>query len=235
MVIGILEEDQRLVQFVSETLEGAGHTVCAFTNIADMLRYLGDHAIDLLIFGCRSSRGMFGLDVLKVVRQAHQFEMPVLFLIDRKNEHDIVQVLNAGVHDYSLKPVRSGEVLARVNALFRYVSKEVGQGQTRHFFDYIFDVPTQTVFVKGQKVNLQIEDFKLALYLFENCEMCFSYEHLSQFIASSNNEEQSYLLSSTIARLRRIFDIWPSSRGVRLITIYGFGYRLTSADSLNLS
>lgn len=230
MVIGILEEDQRLAQCVSETMEGAGHTVCAFTNIADMLRYLEGHAIDLLIFGCRSPKGMFGLDVLKVVREAHPIEIPVLFLIDRKNEQDIVQVLNAGVHDYSLKPVRSAEVLSRVNALFRYVSKEVEQGQTRHFFDYIFDVPAQTVVVKGQKFKLQIEDFKLALYLFENCEMCFSYDHLSQFITSSNNEEESYLLSSAIARLRRILDIWPSSRGIRLITIYGFGYRLTSAD-----
>jgi len=235
MVIGIFEEDQRLALYVSETLVGAGHTVCVFTNIADMLRYLGDHAIDLLIYGCRSPRGMFGLDVLKFVRQAHPIEIPVLFLIDRKNEQDIAQVLNAGVHDYSLKPVRSGEVLARVNALFRYVSKDVGQGKIRHFFDYVFDVPTQTVLVKGQKVNLQIEDFNLALYLFENCEMCFSYQHLSQFITSNNNKEESCLLSLTISRLRRILDIWPSSRGVRLITIYGFGYRLTSANSSNFS
>lgn len=231
MAIGILEENQRIAQHVRETLEGAGHTVCAFYNIADMLHYLEGHTIDLFILGCRSPRGILGSDVLRFLRQVHPLEIPVLFLIDRKDEQDLAQVLNAGLYDYSLKPVRSGEVLARVNALFRYVSKEVGQGQTRHFVDYIFDVPTQTVFVKGQKVNLQIEDFKLALYLFENCEMCFSYEHLSQFITLSYKDDAIDLLLSTIARLRKVLDIRPSSMGFRLVTIYGFGYRLTSADS----
>jgi DNA-binding response OmpR family regulator len=230
MVIGILEENQRIAQNVRETLEGAGHTVCAFYSIADMFHYEG-RTIDLFILGCRSPRGILGSDVLRFLRQVHPLEIPVLFLIDRKDEQDLAQVLNAGLYDYALKPVRSGEVLARVNALFRYVSKEVGQGQTRHFVDYIFDVPTQTVFVKGQKVNLQIEDFKLALYLFENCEMCFSYEHLSQFITLSHKNDAIDVLLSTIARLRKVLDIRPSSMGFRLVTIYGFGYRLTSADS----
>jgi DNA-binding response OmpR family regulator len=230
MVVGILEENQRIAQNVRETLEGAGHTVCAFYSIADMFHYEG-RTIDLFILGCRSPRGILGSDVLRFLRQVHPLEIPVLFLIDRKDEQDLAQVLNAGLYDYALKPVRSGEVLARVNALFRYVSKEVGQGQTRHFVDYIFDVPTQTVFVKGQKVNLQIEDFKLALYLFENCEMCFSYEHLSQFITLSHKHDAIDVLLSTIARLRKVLDIRPSSMGFRLVTIYGFGYRLTSADS----
>lgn len=235
MNIGIFDQDQYLAQHVVEILERAGYKARAFTNVAETLDYLKVHGVDLLIFGCLSSRGKFGLDALRALRKSHTLEKPMLFLIDRRDEQDVAHVLREGVHDYSLKPVRSVELLARVNALLRHVFKDMVQVQTHHFSDYIFDLTTQTIFVKGRKVNLQNEDFKLAIYLFDNHEMCFSYEHLSRFITSSCNEDNSYLLSSAIARLRKALDIWPTSMGVRLITVYGFGYRLTAARSQSLT
>jgi two-component system response regulator RegX3 len=235
MYIGLLEDEPHLAQHVCEILEGAGHTVSVFNNGADMVRAIGRDTIDLFVLDWRVPR-MSGLEVLKHIRDVRSLKEPVLFLTSRTDEQDITEALNAGADDYCLKPIRSNVLIARINALFRFAYKEVyEQAHIRQFFDYRFDLISKTIFLSDQQVPVLANDFKLALHFFENFDVCFSYQDLLQVIKADDLEIESCLLPSAISRLRKSLNIWPSSTGVSLKTIYGFGYRLTSVTHQDAS
>ena len=53
------------------------------------------------------------------MRQHVGLEMPILFVTHRQEERDIVEGLGCGADDFMTKPVRIGELRARVAALLR--------------------------------------------------------------------------------------------------------------------
>ncbi len=64
-----------------------------------------------------------GLEVLRQLRSRHsKQDLPVIMLTGRNNENVIGAALDAGASDYCLKPLRRGEVEARINMHLRGAS-----------------------------------------------------------------------------------------------------------------
>ena len=59
-----------------------------------------------------------GFDICRRLR-AHGFEKPILMLTGQDSETDIIQGLEAGANDYIAKPMRMGELLARMRTHLR--------------------------------------------------------------------------------------------------------------------
>jgi CheY-like chemotaxis protein len=124
MKIAVLIEDTTQSELVCQVLGGIGHACTAFADGEDMLAQLRQpnllrkDSFDMLVMDWQLS-GATGEEIVRQSRARFDSAMPVLFMTSRSSEDDIVAGMNAGADDYLIKPMRRGELVARVQALLR--------------------------------------------------------------------------------------------------------------------
>lgn len=224
MRIAYLEDEVAQAEQVREWLEDDGHscTVCARGN--DLMSLLRRDSFDLLVLDWEVP-DMSGFAVLEKLRNAGH-RTPVLFATQRDDEDSIVGALNKGADDYMVKPVRRGELVARINALGRRagtVRDETPSHQRVGPWD--IDRERREIRVEGEPVQLTDKDFELASYLFLNEGRLLSRAHLLEKVWGILSSIESRTVDVHISRIRRSLNIRPEY-GYRIRTIYQHGYRL---------
>ena len=149
--------------------------------------------------------------------------VPILFVTNRREERDIVEGLAAGADDFMVKPIRIGELAARVRALLRRIY--ASQGDTELVFGrYRFVIGMPILEMDGKPVDLKHREYELALFLFQNMGRLLSREHLREAVWGRGADIPSRSLDTHISRLRNKLELRPAN-GYLLTAIYGLGYR----------
>jgi DNA-binding response OmpR family regulator len=229
MLIGLLDTDQYSAGNICTHLQCKGHKVQVFIAASEMLLALKSCSIDLLLVAPLTGEKS-GLELLTILRNECQLKGPVLFLINRRDEHNVGELFKAGLNDYCLKPVRAKELLARVSACLENTPQVNNFDTKKEYLGYVFNVLDSSVVFNKKNVNLSQAEFNLAMYFFENKERALSRSQLLQaaYRESSDGESLSNSLDMLVSSLRKKLDTSITSPVLRLKQIYGFGYRLTS-------
>lgn len=131
------------------------------------------------------------------------------------------------------KPMRVGELTARVRALLRRAYDEDVNGY--EWGIYRFRPTDATVQVGGKAVELKQREFDLALFLFRHQGRVLSRSHLLESVWTASNpmgtELRSRSLDTHISRIRKLLRLAPEN-GFRLSSVYGQGYRLEAVNPL---
>jgi DNA-binding response OmpR family regulator len=230
MRIAALDDEPCQLELIRSTMKSMGHRCHGFTEGKVLLRALRQQSYDLLILGW-ALPDVPGLQVVRWIREDLNSRLPILFVSNRCEERDIVEGLSAGADDFMAKPIRVGELQARVGALLRraYPTHVVNL----RFGPYQFEPGTRTLRVKGQAIELSEREYDLAFFLFQNLGRLLSREHLRGVIWGETNEGASRTLDTHISRLRTKLELAPSN-GYLLSAVYRLGYRLecTGGDLL---
>jgi len=112
----IIEDEQRIMQFIQRGLIYEGYRVEAAYEGRSGLAAARDNPPDLVILDWMLP-GLDGLEVCKRLRSASS--VPILMLTAKDEVNDRVTGLDAGADDYLVKPFAFDELLARIRALFR--------------------------------------------------------------------------------------------------------------------
>lgn len=227
MRIASVEDDESQAELIRELLGEAGFACTSFGTGSAFLRALRDQAFDLLIVDWHLP-DTSGYEVVNWVRQQSGRLPPILFLTSRAEESDIVAGLAVGADDYMIKPVRGGELVARVRALLRRAYPEAPQEQLVRQGAYQFDARARTVTLDGAPVELSPREFDLALFLFRNIGRLLSRDVVEQAVWGRAMEAGSRTLDTHISRLRIKLALRPDN-GVRLTSVYSHGYRFEEA------
>ncbi|MGD8553048.1 MAG: response regulator, partial [Anaerolineales bacterium] len=116
----IIEDEERILQFLERGLTFEGYRVETATNGTDGLALAEKHDPDLVIIDWMLPELEPGLDGLEVCRRLRaSSEVPILMLTAKDAVADRVRGLDAGADDYLVKPFALNELLARVRALIR--------------------------------------------------------------------------------------------------------------------
>lgn len=227
MRIAVLDDGPDQLRLINQTMVTLGHECHTFTEGKTLLQALRRQTFDLLILDW-SLPDMTGPDVVKSIRRELKSRLPILFVTDRRDEADMVEGLNAGADDFMAKPIRAGELEARVNALLRrsYPARHEAE---LVFGPYHFYPPSRILKVRGAQVELKNREYELALFLFQNLGRLLSREHLHEAVWGLGIEALSRSLDTHISRLRTKLELRPSN-GFLLLAIYGLGYRLETID-----
>jgi len=232
MRIAALDDEIAQLEFFRQAMAAMGHECHGFTSGKALLRELRQETFDLLILDCNVP-DMSSLAVVKVIRQELSGSLPVLFVSDPCVEANMIDGLGAEGDDFMVKPVRVGELEARVGALLRRTPPSRQTAQFT-FGPYRFSPSTRTLDMNGQVFELKHREYELALYLFQNLGRLLSREQLLA-VWRPTAEEPARLFDTHIARLRTKLGIRPAN-GFLLSTIhYGIGYRLEALDMALLS
>jgi DNA-binding response OmpR family regulator len=118
MRIAVLDNDRSQADTISQVLSGAGHSCQTFESGKDLLAQLRKDSTDLLIMDWQVP-DMPGAEVLRRAKEKLAANTPTMFLANTSAEDDMVAGITGGADDYIVKPLRRGELAARVSALLR--------------------------------------------------------------------------------------------------------------------
>ena len=236
MRIAILDDDDLQLELISHLLEKSGFHCHAFASGRALMRELRRESFDLLVLDWHVP-DVSGPEVLKWVReesdQRAEQRIPVLFVTGRTSEDDIVAGLAAGADDYMIKPLRSSELVARVQALLRRAYPGTVRDQLE-FAPYRFE-PQQsevsfTMAGTSRTVALTQKEFDLALLLFRNAGRPLSRSHIRESVWGSDVDIPSRTMDTHVSRIRTKLELGPEA-GYRVMPVYSYGYRLDRISS----
>jgi len=227
MRVAVLDDDQVYLELARQTLEGIGHDFHGFTDGRALLRALRRETFDLLILDWELP-DISGIEVMRWARENLEERVPILFVTNRSAESDVIEGLSAGADDFMVKPIRIGELTARVGALLRRAYPSKG-GSEFEIDRYRFDPATAQIYVGEQTIVLKQKEFDLAVFLFRNIGRLLSRKHLLEAVWGIEAEVSSRSLDTHISRLRSKLGLRPE-HGYRLAAIYSVGYRLEATS-----
>jgi DNA-binding response OmpR family regulator len=228
MRIAVLDDDPTQLDLVSQSLARMGHDARTFPRAEVLLRQLRRETFDLLIVDWQLP-DLSGPEVVRWVRAHVEHPIPILFITNRGEEADVMTGLASGADDYMVKPLRVGELTARVHALLR--RSYPGQAEpVQEHGGYRFDLHQRTLSYRGEPIELKPKEWQLALVFFQHVGRLLSRNHLLDTVWGLNSEVSSRTLDTHVSHLRNKLQLRPS-RGFRLVSVYGVGYRLEAVET----
>lgn len=231
MRIASLDDDEGQLEQTRFALKTMGHECHTFLTAKQFQKMLLRESFDLLMVDWALPDST-GPEVVQWVRQHVKEMVPILFLTSRQDEAAIIEGLSAGADDFMVKPVRVGELSARVTALLRrsYAEQEL---KDLSWGPYRFLPDQCAVEIDGKSVNLTKKEFELALFMFRNTGRLLSRAHLLESVWSPDHNDPQALPSRTldthISKLRSLLGLQPE-RGFKLVSVYRQGYRLETLN-----
>lgn len=222
--VAVVDDDPIQLRMSVEPLQDLGLSVIEFCTGRKFISAFHHDTFDLLILDWIMP-DLSGLDVLNHIRRSGA-RIPVMMVTCRTEGECIVEGLRAGADDYVTKPIRSDVFQARVQALMRRIQEPGDQANTQFsLFGYDFNPALATVRFSGGTVTLTSREFELARMFFKNPHRSLSRQYLLERLWGKAADQQSRTLDTHVARLRAKLDL-AGVTGVRLKSLYAFGYRL---------
>lgn len=220
--IALLEDDDVIAELIGITLQEAGWNYQCFTSIDDISKALEDQSFDLYILDWSLPDGEVDV-VIKLLRDIHHINSPILVESVNGDEEQIVTALALGADDYVVKPLRMSELKARISALLRR-DKQVLQSNFSHG-GYQINEANHDVSLDGEYFHLSALEYKLALYFFQHVNVLLSRDQLLADVWQRNNQVDTRTVDAHVSRLRKKLGFSPET-GFQLVTLRGYGYRL---------
>jgi DNA-binding response OmpR family regulator len=216
----IVEDQERLGQFLERGLKECAYTVQWVRNRKGALDALAESSVDVIVLDLGLPDGD-GIDMLRQWR-ASGFNEPVVILSARDSVEDRIKGLNVGADDYLPKPFSFEELLARVRSLARRQSS-VKQVVLEHHGVRI-DLLSHTVKVNDHLIELTSREYALLEIFLQNPGRILTRTLISEKIWASHYDVDTNLLDVYMSRLRAKLE--GSTAKPLFKTIRGVGYQM---------
>jgi DNA-binding response OmpR family regulator len=220
MKVLVVEDQQRLGQFLERGLREATYTVRWVRTCKDALDALAESPYDVIVLDLGLPDGD-GIDMLRQWRESG-FNEPVLILSARDSLEDRIKGLNIGADDYLPKPFSFEELLARVRSLVRRQS--TSKQMVLEHRGIRVDLVSHTVEVNGRPLDLTSREYALLQIFMQNAGRILTRTLISEKIWESHYDVDTNLLDVYMSRLRAKLETTPGKPLFK--TIRGVGYQL---------
>lgn len=224
MRIAILEDDITQSEMLRWVLESAGHKCLVFNTFKAFQAAMYRESYDLILLDWVLPDGN-GPDVVVWIRKTLNNKVPVLFITAKTDEENIVEALDAGADDYMIKPIRRGELVARVAALLRRAYPELTAPEIFEISSLEFHPKFSTIVRNGKRITMTQKEFELALIFFRNLDKPLSRSHIQETVWGRDTDLPSRTMDTHVSRVRSKLALRPEN-GFKLTPIYGYGYKL---------
>lgn len=226
MRILLVEDNQRVAQFVVKGLREEGHAVDHADNGRDGLFLASSEPYDAIILDRMLPGGIDGLAIVEALRKTEN-KTPILILSALGEVDDRIRGLRAGGDDYLTKPFAFGELAARLDALVRR-SQGSRPGTILSVGDLSMDLLSRAVMRAGKSIPLQPREFKLLEFLMRHAGQAVTRTMLLEQVWDYHFDPQTNVIDTHISKLRQKID--AGFDAPLLHTIRGVGYKLATHD-----
>ena len=215
----VVEDEQRIADFLKRGLESAGYAVDTAGDGKSAIDMVHATDYDLIILDMMLP-DIDGLKVLERIRN-RKASPPVLILSARGSVDDRVKGLELGADDYLVKPFAFVELLARVRVLLR---RGAPMPERLQIGDLVLDCIRRRVTRAGEAIELAPKEFSILEYLMRNRGRPLSRTMIVEHVWDMDYDGLTNIVDVYIRHLRsKIDDKWPTKL---LHTVRGVGFVL---------
>lgn len=224
MNILVVEDNARLVQFLSSSLSEAGHSIVHASNGSDGMSLACEKSFDAIILDRMLPDNVDGINIIQTLRRQGN-KTPILILSALSEVDDRISGLRSGGDDYLVKPFSFGELLARLEAIIRRTQN----GQNENILslgDLQMNLLSHKVTRGDKTIMLQPREFKLLEYLMRHSNQVVTRAMLLENIWDYHFDPQTNVIDVHISKLRQKIDATCEVQLLR--TIRNSGYMLSN-------
>jgi DNA-binding response OmpR family regulator len=222
----VVDDDATVREVVVSYLRADRHDVRDAPDGETALRLASEQPADLVVLDLMLP-GIDGLEVCRRLRA--DGPVPIIMLTALGAETDRVMGLEMGADDYVTKPFSPRELTLRVESVLRRTTgPDPGVPDVLTDGDLVLDSVRHEVTRAGDALALTAREFDLLRFLLSHPGEAFSREDLLQEVWGWSFGDQS-TVTVHVRRLREKVEEDPT-RPVRLVTVWGVGYRWEAAS-----
>ena len=220
-MIWCVDDDNTIREIEVYTLEQTGFTARGFADGFSMLEALKTEKPELIVLDIMMPE-IDGIEVLKRLRSEPKYkDIPVIMATAKGTEMDKIGGLNSGADDYLVKPFGVMEMVARVNAVLRRITKvELTDDITVGAIT--LKEKEHKVIIEGKKVELTHKEFEMLKLFIKNPDLVFSRDKLMSEIWGMDYIGETRTVDMHIKTIRQKL----GNAGGQIKTVIGVGYRL---------
>jgi two-component system phosphate regulon response regulator PhoB len=224
----LVEDDAGIQELLRFTLEQAGFRIRVTDRAERALELVRDALPDLVVLDWMLP-GQSGLQFARQLRADPRCRaLPIIMVTARGEEPDRVAGLEEGADDYIVKPFSPKELVARVHAVLRRRSPELGTSQLT-LGPLRLDTTSYEAFVGERKITLTPIEFKLLRFLMANPGRVYSRAQLLDHVWGDHVYVEERTVDVHVRRLR----VALGEDAENLIeTVRGAGYKMLPASAV---
>jgi two-component system alkaline phosphatase synthesis response regulator PhoP len=209
--IMIVEDERSISDLIAINLQMTGHDCAQAFCGKDALIFAQDRAYDLMLLDVMLP-DIDGFDLLEKMRG-----VPTIFLTAKHETCDKVRGFMLGADDYITKPFEITELLMRVQAVLRRTKKMEPSYVSG---DMVVKFDARKVFLRGEPVELTMQEFTLLQTLIENRNVAMSRRRLLNEAWGIDFLGESRTVDVHVQKIRKKLDLED-----RIKTVFKVGYR----------
>ncbi|HZO92122.1 MAG TPA: response regulator transcription factor [Chthonomonadaceae bacterium] len=225
----LVDDDRFILRAIEKLLVAEGFFCQTAVTAEEARRALLGAPFDMVILDV-SLPDQDGFALCRQIRTKHR--MPILFLTARDDNADKVVGLELGADDYLTKPFAPRELVARIRAHLRraneYSQSPEAPNQIR-LGTLVVDVDRRDAFCNGEPAHLTEREFELLHLLARNRDKALATDWIFENVWGYDAEMGVKTLAVYVRRLRRKIEADPDEPRF-LLTVRGFGYKLTAGE-----
>jgi two-component system, OmpR family, response regulator len=226
MKVLLVEDNERVSNFVRKGLTEAGHTIDHADNGRDGMFLAAGEAYDAIVMDRMLPGDIDGLGIIAALRSAGS-KTPILILSALSDVDERIRGLKVGGDDYLVKPFAFGELIARLDALVRR-AKGGDSATTLVVGDLTMDLLSRKVTRAGRSIALQPREWKLLEYLTRHADQVVTRTMLLEGVWEYQFDPQTNVVDVHVSKLRQKID--AGADRALLKTVRNAGYMLTAND-----
>ncbi len=216
----VIEDEPRILVFLSRALEAEGFAVDGAYNGFDGLMRATSRTYDLVVLDLLLPR----VDGLTVLRELNRRcpELPVVIVSARSDLSTKLRGFQLGANDYLAKPFAFDELLARIRVQLR--AHAPGDGNLLTAGDVVLDLARRQARVGTRVTDLSDREFRLLLHLVQHAGEVVTRESILSAVWGYYFDPRSNVVDVCVRRLRN-----KLGAEAPIETVRHAGYRIAEA------
>ncbi|XXK60137.1 phosphate regulon transcriptional regulator PhoB [Porticoccaceae bacterium nBUS_09] len=220
-----VDDETSIREMLVISLESAGYNVLQAENAKTAHSLVLDKHPDLILLDWMMPVTT-GLELLRRLKRDEMTDhIPVIMLTAKAEESSKISGLDSGADDYIAKPFSPRELLSRVKAILRRVSREELK-DTIVVGDLEFDPLEHRISIAGKLINLAPTEFRLLQFFLTHQERVYSRDQILDYVWGKNVYLDERTVDVHIRRLRKAISVAGHDDYVQ--TVRGAGYRFST-------
>ncbi len=230
MNILVVDDELQIRRLVATGLAGYGYHVTTAANGQEALNTVAQRAPEAVILDLSLGSEPDGLEVCRRLREWSA--VPIIILSVKDDDRVKIAALDSGADDYVTKPFNMEELRARLQAVLRRTSAEVGpQAASEINVGALhIDLVHRRVTVDGEEVHLTPIEYDLLRLLATNPGKVITHRVILTKVWGDEYAEMSHYVRVFVNQLRKKLHENPSRNIRYILNEPGIGYRFVDVE-----
>ena len=213
----VVEDEDRMRKLIKDYLIRWGYSVVESGDGLEALEIFKREQPDLIVLDIMIP-GIEGYEVADEIKRVSN--VPIIMLTAKSEEYDEINGFKFGCDDYIKKPFSPKILMARIEALLRYVDKFTDIVEE----NLMIDTYKHKVFMDGEEILLSPKEFQLLGYMSKNKGLVLTREQILSAVWDFDYEGDVRTVDTHIKRVRK------KLQGKYIKTVHGYGYKFQEEE-----